>query len=241
MRKYGFVLFLVISFAISIPLFVNSTQQTSTGVIVLLFLLGSYAPAFAAWIVVRGGGTDEEKLSFRSVLWKRTSSKWFLFALFVPSVLWLLAYAVSSMSISESILPVWLALAGSPVILIVNYGEEIGWRGYALPYLMKRFDPFSASLILGVIWGLFHVALNWQRPIFGFLTFCTTLALSMILAWMFINTKSILAGTFFHAVYNAWVQVFVIGGDMTILMVTTALIVCVAVYMVVRYGKELVV
>jgi len=196
MRKYGFVIFLVISFAISIPLFVISTLQTSPGVIVLLFLLGSYGPALGAWVVLQNGGNEEEKSLFRKVLWKWVGGRWFLLALLVPSVLWVLAYLVSIIA-GKGITPAWVALAGLPVIFIVNYGEEIGWRGYALPYLMKRFNPFAASLILGVVWGLFHVALNWQRPLMAFLTFVVTLTLSVILAWLFINTKSVLPGLFF--------------------------------------------
>jgi len=238
MRKYSFLLFLVISFAISIPLFVVSTLQTSTGVIVLLFLLGSYAPALGAWIVLRSGGIEEEKSLFREVLWKWVGGGWFLFALLVPSVTWILAYFGLKIA-GKGIAPVWAAFAGLPVILIVNYGEEIGWRGYALPYLLKRFNPFAASLILGSIWGLFHVALNWQRPFTAFLTFSVTLALSVILAWLFINTKSVLPGTLFHAVFNTWTQVFVSGENVTALVWATVFSVIVAGYLVIRYGKKL--
>jgi len=35
--------------------------------------------------------------------------------------------------------------------------EELGWRGFVLPRLPKRFNPFTASLILGVIWGVWHL------------------------------------------------------------------------------------
>jgi len=238
MRKYSFVIFLITSFAISIPLFVISTLQTSAGVIVLLFLLGSYTPTLAAWIVLRSGGTEEEKSLFREVLWKWVGGRWFLFALLVPSVLWVLAYLVSMIA-GKGITPVWAALAGLPVILIVNYGEEIGWRGYALPYLMKRFNPFAASLILGVIWGLFHIALNWQRPLTAFLTFGVTLTLSVILAWLFINTKSLLPGLLFHAVFNAWTQVFVSAENVTVLVWVIILSILVAGYLLVRYRKEL--
>jgi len=238
MRKYGFVIFLVISFAISIPLFVISTLQTSAGVIVLMFLLGSYAPALAAWIVLRGGGTEDEKSLFREVLWRRVGGGWFLFALLVPSVTWMLAY-LGSIIASKGVAPVWAALAGLPVILIVNYGEEIGWRGYALPYLMKRFNPFAASLILGVIWGLFHVALNWLRPQTGLLTLGVTLTLSVILAWLLINTKNILPGVLYHAVFNAWTQVFVSGENVTALVWAIIFSVLVAGYLVICYGKEL--
>jgi len=237
MRKYSFLLFLAISFAISIPLFVISTLQTSAGVIILLFLLGSYAPALAAWFVLRSG-TEDERSSFRKVLWKWVGGKWFLFAFLVPSVLWLLAY-IGLTVMGESMIPIWASLTGLPVILIVNYGEEIGWRGYALPYLVKRFNPFVASLILGAFWGLFHVALNWHRPLTGVLTFCVTLALSVILAWLFISTKSVLPGTLFHAVFNAWTQVFVSGENVTTLIWAIVFSVIVAGYLLIRYGKEL--
>jgi len=238
MRKYRFVIFLFISFAISIPLFVISTLQTSPGVIILLFLLGSYAPALGVWVAFQNGGTKEEKSLSREVLWRWVSGKWFLFALLVPSVTWMLAY-LGSIIASKGVAPVWAALGGLPVILIVNYGEEIGWRGYALPYLMKRFNPFAASLILGAIWGLFHVTLNWKRPLTGLLTLGVTLTLSVILAWLLINTKSILPGLLFHAMFNAWTQVFVSGEIVTALVWAIIFSVLVAGYLVVRYGKEL--
>lgn len=47
-----------------------------------------------------------------------------------------------------------------PVFLITNMGEEIGWRGYALPRLQGRFNSLAASLILGSVWAVFHTAIN---------------------------------------------------------------------------------
>jgi uncharacterized protein len=59
------------------------------------------------------------------------------------------------------IFPVHAAsLALLPLFLITNLGEEIGWRGYALPLLLRRFNPLVASLILGLSWAAFTLWLS---------------------------------------------------------------------------------
>src|SRR5690606_26340526 len=42
-------------------------------------------------------------------------------------------------------------------LLLGPVGEEFGWRGLALPLLQRRFSPLWASLILGVVWAIWHV------------------------------------------------------------------------------------
>lgn len=239
MRKMDFVLFLAISFGVSVPVFLISTRQSSNIVVVLLFLVGSYAPALAAWILLSKNGTEEERRSFRQRLHGWAGGGWIAFAILVPSVVWLLAFGVSIQS-NESVQPLWAALVLLPLTFLVNYGEEIGWRGYALPYLMNRFNPLVASLVLGVIWALFHVALNWQRPVFGALSSLAIVLISVILAYMFANTKSILPGTLFHAVFNTWGYAFASGqGAESMMAVVIALLGFVAGRLVLRYGKAL--
>jgi membrane protease YdiL (CAAX protease family) len=126
------------------------------------------------------------------------------------------------------------------LIFLVNYGEEIGWRGYALPSLMQRFNPLTSSLLLGVIWALFHIPIYIHRPAFGLMTALMILSSSIILTWMFIATKKILPGTLFHATLNTWTQVFFSGSEgMLLLSGAIFIMLILAGYLVGRYGKGL--
>jgi membrane protease YdiL (CAAX protease family) len=47
--------------------------------------------------------------------------------------------------------PVFLVFAG-----LLSYGEELGWRGYLLPDLTERFGPIAATVIVGIVWAVYH-------------------------------------------------------------------------------------
>jgi membrane protease YdiL (CAAX protease family) len=82
--------------------------------------------------------------------------------------------------------------------------EEFGWRGFALPLLQRSFNPFGASLVLGVIWGVWHFPAfllsgtqqsNWSFTPF----FLGCIAISIIVTALFNASQgSILVAAFFH-------------------------------------------
>jgi len=238
MTRNSFWLFLLVSFGIASPLFYFSTQQTSAVVITLLFLAGSYAPALGAWLAISLAHPDE-KQAFLASLRRQSGRRWILFGLLVPTLIWLAAFGLSFL-IAPLESPAWTLLAALPVVLLVNYGEEIGWRGYALPFLLKRFSPLTASLLLSAIWILFHVPLYVARPVFGSLASVSILLISLILTWMYLNTKSILPGTLFHAAFNAWTQVFAGGTNAPLLLVIViAFLAIIVIWLFNRFGRNL--
>lgn len=88
-----------------------------------------------------------------------------------------------------------------------GYGEEVGWRGFALPRLQFKVHALSASILLTVIWALWHLPLFFYRP--GYTTMEWTgmlgwvfslLTGSILLTWLYNSSRaSILICAVFHS------------------------------------------
>ncbi|KAA3637987.1 MAG: CPBP family intramembrane metalloprotease [Proteobacteria bacterium] len=125
-----------------------------------LFFLAVYAPAIAAFIVVMfyGGAAGLRRFLSRLLLW-RCSFAWYAFLIIGIPLLFFGGAAVKGNLFAEPfafsslqalvIAMLWMAIKG-PI-------EEFGWRGLALPLLQRKLAPFWAGLILGVIWGFWHL------------------------------------------------------------------------------------
>ncbi len=73
-------------------------------------------------------------------------------------------------------------------------GEEIGWRGYALPRLATRFGLARASVLLGLIWACWHLPQFFipEADTFGqsfFVYVLQVTALSVAMAWLYARTN----------------------------------------------------
>ncbi|MCX8171972.1 MAG: CPBP family intramembrane metalloprotease, partial [Candidatus Bathyarchaeota archaeon] len=90
--------------------------------------------------------------------------------------------------------------------------EEFGWRGYALPRLLERHSALVSSVVLGVIWAVWHLPLNfmyWLGPqyVLGLSMFLSTVILfvfvSILFTWLYNNTGgSVFAALIFHTMLN---------------------------------------
>ena len=86
----------------------------------------------------------------------------------------------------------------------ISNGEEIGWRGYVLPRLQVRHSALVSSLILGVVWGFWHLPKFLGEDSSPFWLFRIRVTASAVLyTWLFNNTNgSLLMTTLFHASVN---------------------------------------
>jgi CAAX protease family protein len=107
-------------------------------------------------------------------------------------------------------------------VLIMNLtsgslGEELGWRGYALNILQKKYVPLTASLILGVIWGLWHLPLMILSGYSGLelVYYCiafmvTVVSISVIITFFYNRSKNILIAMWIHFWLNFLLQIVII-------------------------------
>lgn len=96
---------------------------------------------------------------------------------------------------------VWSFLFGGPL------NEEPGWRGFAMPRLQRQFSPLVASLILGTLWGLWHVPLHlmgvYYGGAWGAIIRIQEIPRTILFTWIFSRTKgSLLIPLLFHAAIN---------------------------------------
>src|SRR5712692_4315199 len=178
-----------------------------------VFLLGVFAPALVALALTeRGEGRAATQALLRQVFKWRVGARWYVFAVgYIPAVK--LSVAVVHRVVTGAWprfgQEAWYLMAAAIVFSTwVQAGEEIGWRGYALPRLSDRFGLAPASVILGIIWA------SWHLPLFFFpesdivgqsfpLYLLQATALSVALAWLYWRTQgSLLLVMLLHAAVN---------------------------------------
>ena len=92
------------------------------------------------------------------------------------------------------------------VYFIGAIGEELGWSGYVIDPLQKRYGALKASILLGFLWAIWHI-IPWsqahQTPVWIFWQSIGTIFLRVIMVWIFNNTgKSVFAMVLFHTMLN---------------------------------------
>jgi CAAX protease family protein len=185
------------------------------GVRWLFFYVGVVAPALSAlWLTWKeGGGSAVRTLLARLFQW-RVGAWWYGFAIAYMAGIKLLAATLYRLT--TGVWPpfgaqAWYVMIAATVGSTVvggQAGEEIGWRGYALPRMAERLGFAGASVLLGLLWATWHLPLFYiagadiagqSFPVFALLV----TALSVAIAWLYTHTGgSLLPVMLLHAAVN---------------------------------------
>jgi membrane protease YdiL (CAAX protease family) len=178
----------------------------------IALLIGSWLPDAVGLLVtgVAGGRGALRKLFDKVLLW-RIPLRWFAIALLLPVALTLLTIGIYTLL--GNAMPVFAPASQLlPIVLVSVFtgalGEELGWRGTALPRLQSRWTPLISSLILGPLWGLYHLPAlllsgfpQQDLPIVPFIV--ASLALTILVTWTFNHTRGSLIPVFlYHFSFN---------------------------------------
>jgi membrane protease YdiL (CAAX protease family) len=221
--KYPLSIYFALAYGISwllwSPLWLPAFGIDHLPVLPFNHTLGAIGPISAAFIVsgFESGKNGTFDLLRRMGLWKGRLA-WVAAALLGPFVLLLLSalgakiFAGESMSLAElghsREYPQFSALAFLFYnIISFGYGEETGWRGFALPRLQSRFSAFTATILLTFGWAIWHIPLFFYRP--GYMGMgvaeitgwaFSLLTGAVLLTWLYNESRgSILVVALFHA------------------------------------------
>lgn len=195
---------------------------------VALWLVMGYMPTLAAVIVTwLTQGREGVRALLRKLLIARVGFRWYLFAIFGLAGTAIAAIVLTNIfgnSPDIPIIPKELTAAG-PIALILNVvigflirgilnGEELAWRGAALPRLQAKYSALTSSLILSIPWILFHLPLFFTKDStqenMSFIAYAIQLAaVSILFTWLYNNTRgSALLAYLMHAAMNTWTEFF---------------------------------
>lgn len=204
-KRYPLVAYFVLAYALAwilIPLVLS--------VSVAFGLLALFGPAIAAISVT---GIVEGRSGLRHLLKRvvpgRIGLKWIATAIGLPILISTIVVVLNALLLGKPIVlmpnkaPVFTLIIG---LLVV--GEEVGWRGFALPRLQTRFNSMTASLILGGLWAAWHLPNAFIPGLGYYLTafpvfLVYVVSMTVLFTWLANHTRgSVGIAWLFHAAIN---------------------------------------
>lgn len=191
----------------------------------ILLILGGMGPSVIGVLMVMFTLDKESRRDFwqRSFSFKRIGGPWWAVIFLLFPILYSLSTLIDmalggslpEMTQLRSLIanPVMIPLAAFISFMSGPWSEEFGWRGYALDRILTPFGLLPGSIILGIIWGIWHLPLffmpaTWHGQIgFGLTGFwmfmVRSVGLALLMTWVYLNTdRSILSGMFMHFTSN---------------------------------------
>ena len=222
MKRHAFMVF--VSLAVLISWFPLITGGTG-------FLVFGPSIAGVIMIAVTSGKAGLHDLGQRALRW-RVGFMWWAIALFSTGLIIFFSIAINVALLGGGfpdfaifrqkwyLAPLFFAitLIGGPL------GEEFGWRGFALQNLQSKYSPIVASVIIGIVWALWHLPLFFQPgslhaqigiamlPVF----IAGEIVLATIMTWVYNHTNGslLVGGIILHNADNFWATTLITNETM---------------------------
>ena len=197
-KKIG--LFFVITFVFTILL---SGVQQLMGIDPAQVSLPQFGPGLAALIMLRLFRKDQVKLT---VTLRGIHPLKYLVAVVLPLVVPIILFLVYNQFVAPISIP---SISGTAFLMMLvgimlgAFGEELGWRGYAQNLLTRERNRVVAFLVVGVLWGVWHIGNFQNGPIFMLFFVFSTIGYSAVMGWLVQDANSnVVLPTLFHFSVN---------------------------------------
>lgn len=214
-----FILTFLFSWMLWLPTVVHSNWKDMPNSLLLLGMFSGFVPSVLGILFLR----KEHGSRFKGVLKKKLSLDFsksvFLWMLVFPLQAWVTLLIVKALDadfeIVNPISPAFTPLIFLQILFVGGaLGEEFGWRGYAQEKFQSSFGSFIGTLVLGLIWSLWHLPLFFMSntvqshiPIYQFMLQNTLLA--FFYTWFYQKTKgNLIVMILLHAVMNTSSAIF---------------------------------
>ncbi|QRN84483.1 CPBP family intramembrane metalloprotease (plasmid) [Chloroflexota bacterium] len=200
---------------LGVDLSIDATAYTSITV-----PIGAFAPLLAAlFLIIKQNGWKGGWKFFKQAFDLKVKPLYLLAAGLIPIIIHLISHFLAPLlgfPVANTLFPaelnvpsILIAIPYFLLMLVIGGGqEEFGWRGYAQEPLQKRMGVIPASLLIGFVWGLWHLPL-WVMPGDGHSTYpyiaflIMTTSISVIYAWLFnASNQKLSTVIIFHAMSN---------------------------------------
>ena len=222
LKQHAFIVFIALAVLISwLPWY-----TTGTGFLV-------FGPSIAGVIVIAmtSGKNGLRDMGQRALHW-RVGFRWWTVALFFTGLILLFSIAINTLLGGGSpsfafFRQEWYLI---PVVFLITIiggplGEEFGWRGFALPNLQRKWGAMVASIIIGIVWALWHLPLFFQPdsihaqiglnllPVY----IVGEIVLAIIITWVYNKTGSslLVGGIVLHNADNFWATALLTNDTVT--------------------------
>ena len=210
LRKYYLSSFYVITFLFSILLLTLHFIFRSAGNYSVSFTQLAPTLAVAALILLLKDKIiiNDIRNHFRA---DKTVMKWLMPAIAVPAICIIMSSLIMTYFEVD-----YVSWEGDALFYILNFiamligctAEEIGWRGFLLRRLQKKYTPFASSVIVGILWGVWH--LNFTGGLLGFVLYAVTIIeMSILMTWLYNKSDGNLwLMTVWHFTFNVTSHIF---------------------------------
>lgn len=168
-----------------------------------------WTPALAAIIIVsiQNGKLEIQNIAIKTFI-RLKYLQWYIIALIIPMTICGMSYILLLIIDTPQWNEIKYDLHNESYFFYLLamffgcYGEEIGWRGFMLPLLRKKYSLFLSSLIIGVCWGLWHLYFKAGFCIFT-VYMIMVIEISFIISWLCTKTQNnIMVAIIFHTSFN---------------------------------------